>query len=622
LRDKVTASMATHPPRKGSVVLAAKSLLPQVDRLNIYLNNYSSVPRALRHPKINAVLSKNGRGDLGDAGKFFWADQVEGYHLTVDDDILYPSDYVSRQVQAVEKYRRRALVGVHARIWRGGFKDYYRPKRVIGWTQPSKEDVFVHTLGTGTLCYHTSTLKIDPTLFRYPNMADIWLTVLAKKLGVPMVSLSRKSGWMTMVPGSQEVSIFSNTCPQGDTRAKHREIMSGYNWNDRGIKVSAVIPVQNEEDVEQARTTLVSLLRQHRRPDHIVVRTNSNLFDKIGPDLIDRAEAVRGDGPEELAELLIPAGVFLPPLYIWECLDRLADRDVVAVPNMLAEQKGPADLWGRVTFWRPDRGVVARRTTGDGGRTSRLFGSVRRGGAVKDSKSTGVSRGVTLIIPTYNRKEKVIRAIRSIPRREVDEVLVADDNKKPMRLMMDGVTFIPTGGIGDEGGSYSRNCGLFAASFDKIVYLDDDDYLSGPGSVSSRSDALDEHELVWGDIQFDDYAAVPSKMRVVKSIRYRKGSLYTNHNNTIIGSQIAHRQDPDKFRWIPGGREADKRFILAAKEAGADGARVPRVVAHYGRSVPFWGSRARVPTPGVEVSRAASSAHRKPLRRDPRRHRK
>ena len=35
------------------------------------------------------------------------------YAFSVDDDIVYPPDYVRRMVTKIEEYRRQAIVGVH-----------------------------------------------------------------------------------------------------------------------------------------------------------------------------------------------------------------------------------------------------------------------------------------------------------------------------------------------------------------------------------------------------------------------------------------------------------------------------------------------------------------------------
>ena len=63
------ASMAAVPWREETLENVVNSLLPQVDRLNIYLNDWENVPSFLEHAKINAAFT-NEIGDIGDRENF------------------------------------------------------------------------------------------------------------------------------------------------------------------------------------------------------------------------------------------------------------------------------------------------------------------------------------------------------------------------------------------------------------------------------------------------------------------------------------------------------------------------------------------------------------------------
>ncbi|RZD47301.1 MAG: hypothetical protein CXT66_06950, partial [Methanobacteriota archaeon] len=116
--DTVTVSMASFPPRRERMVRVVKRILPQIDRLNIYLNDYEEVPPELINEKITVVLGKDADGDLRDNGKFYFLDEVEpGFHFTIDDDIEYPRDYIQKMILKIEQYGRHALVGIHGVIF-------------------------------------------------------------------------------------------------------------------------------------------------------------------------------------------------------------------------------------------------------------------------------------------------------------------------------------------------------------------------------------------------------------------------------------------------------------------------------------------------------------------------
>ena len=212
-RDMVTASMATFPARKESLMKTVAYLLPQVDQLNVYLNGYIAVPPFLRHPKITAVLSSQTPfGDRGDAGKFYWADSVKGFHLTVDDDLLYPPDYVQTLVRWVTHYKRKAVVGCHGAVITEPFVSYYRSRRVHHFQSNIEVPIPVHCLGTGTVCYHTDCIRVVREDFKHPNMADIWFAVLGQEQKVPFMCVAHSASWLRAQPASnQGDSIYAHS---------------------------------------------------------------------------------------------------------------------------------------------------------------------------------------------------------------------------------------------------------------------------------------------------------------------------------------------------------------------------------------------------------------------------
>ncbi len=192
----IRASLASIPARTRTLRHTVASLLPQVDRLGVYLNGYSEVPGFLRGRNIDVARSEE-HGDRGDAGKFFWADAGDfDYHLTCDDDLVYPRGYAARLVAGVEKYHRRAVVSLHGARLRPEPVDYYGSvaERFHCLSDVEGEHA-VHVLGTGAACWHRS-LAIDPAIFRAPNMADMWLATWAQREGVPLIVLPHERGWL------------------------------------------------------------------------------------------------------------------------------------------------------------------------------------------------------------------------------------------------------------------------------------------------------------------------------------------------------------------------------------------------------------------------------------------
>jgi len=217
--DMITASLATIPGRRRSLKGVVRRLLPQVDRLNVYLNRspampggdeYPRLPDFLKHPKICALWSCDTPfGDQGDAGKYFWSSAIKGYHIICDDDVLYPPDFIALLVAAVDKYRQKAVVGFHGAILTEPFQQYYGSRRTFHFGAALGEDVPVHIVaGAGGVAFHTSTLKVCREDFKHPNMGDIWFGLLAQKQKVPLICLEHPSGWLVDDVSTRDDSIY------------------------------------------------------------------------------------------------------------------------------------------------------------------------------------------------------------------------------------------------------------------------------------------------------------------------------------------------------------------------------------------------------------------------------
>jgi len=222
--DECVVSIASMGYRSHMLAQVVDSLYWQVDRINVYLNNYAAVPKFLKRPKIQVALSQK-HGDRGDAGKFFWSDALPGscYHFTCDDDILYPQDYVARMRHHVEQYGRKALVSLHGaclrRLPSGSF--YNQRVSLLRCTRSVAHDTPVHIPGTGVLAYHVSTIRLRPEMFRCANMADVWVGLAAKQQGIPVVVARHGPRWILTIPDPRpERSIFERYKRRDAVQAK------------------------------------------------------------------------------------------------------------------------------------------------------------------------------------------------------------------------------------------------------------------------------------------------------------------------------------------------------------------------------------------------------------------
>jgi glycosyltransferase involved in cell wall biosynthesis len=213
--DKITATMATMPGREESLKEVITSIIDQVDELRIYTNNLHQVPVNLHNKKIKWLFSKDHAGDIGDAGKFYSIDDIQGYHLTIDDDLIYPPDYVARLISAIEHYERRCTISLHGRSFPPGkISSYYRSATgCYSCLRSVARDVFVHVVGTGVLAYHTDTVRVPFETFQAANMADVWFSKYCQEKKVPRLVLKHAGGWVKDSPYyDQATSIYFNNC--------------------------------------------------------------------------------------------------------------------------------------------------------------------------------------------------------------------------------------------------------------------------------------------------------------------------------------------------------------------------------------------------------------------------
>jgi hypothetical protein len=209
--ERIYANMATIPSRIPIAERAVACILPQVDQLNVYLNGFEEVPWFLQHEKVNVVRSQD-HGDRGDAGKFYWADKVDGYYFTVDDDILYPPDYVEKLKGALDKRGKKCAVGVHGEMYPDVIKHWTQDrKKTYHFYYECEKDVPVHVLGTGCMAYHTSKLKVDPDEFKIPNMADVWFTCICSRNTFFRVVIQHPRGWLNILHVPEPETIWGKS---------------------------------------------------------------------------------------------------------------------------------------------------------------------------------------------------------------------------------------------------------------------------------------------------------------------------------------------------------------------------------------------------------------------------
>ena len=198
-QQQVFIGVASIPSRIDSLRRVVESLLPQCGQLGVYLNGYSSVPSFLDNPKI-VVQRSQVTGDLRDNGKFYFLTESKlKFYATVDDDILYPNDYVARLLLYLRISGGACAVGVHGFVLPETVTSISENRYVYHFAGPEPFLTPASVLGTGTTLFDQAKWGLNFNEFRDPGMADVWFAKAAKSRGASMWVIPRAKSWLTPI---------------------------------------------------------------------------------------------------------------------------------------------------------------------------------------------------------------------------------------------------------------------------------------------------------------------------------------------------------------------------------------------------------------------------------------
>lgn len=231
----IYAGLATIPTRHRTLESVVNSLLAQVDRLFVVLNGFVSVPDFLSRERITVIRSQD-IGDLRDNSKLFglYCFMGDAHYVTCDDDIVYPDDYVKTLVDAIEKYGRKCVVGVHGAIYGAGSR-HFRDRLLLHFEEALEEDLPVNVLGTGTVAFHTSTYRPDYLRFRATGMVDLMVAEQLSTSGVPCLSISRRPDFIRAAAHGKEMMTLYNETRVAES--PHDILVRTHEWSLSTAKV-------------------------------------------------------------------------------------------------------------------------------------------------------------------------------------------------------------------------------------------------------------------------------------------------------------------------------------------------------------------------------------------------
>jgi hypothetical protein len=203
--------MATMPSRIESLRIALPHIVAQVDTLYLYLDKYEEVPPELSAmPKVVALLPADPASSLAAAGKFHGLSLRAGpcLYFCFDDDIVYGDGYVDHLAAALRRHDYEPVVGLHGAVYRMPIASYVRDRQLLHFNKALGFDVVVDELGTGTIAFHSSAIRIEPHRWLNPNMADLQLMIDAVRQRKQRICIRRPPGLLKPIAENQPDSLY------------------------------------------------------------------------------------------------------------------------------------------------------------------------------------------------------------------------------------------------------------------------------------------------------------------------------------------------------------------------------------------------------------------------------
>lgn len=208
----VIGNMATMPERLHCLYKALGSILPQLDHLNLYLNNfprtfnlYEHYPELEAYSHIIQFTSSRDIGDRRDHARFTDALKYgQGhYYVCIDDDIVYPADYIEQLAGRSETYHDKVALCVHGYgLWENlqdFTSDRARASRYFHFEHELASDALVDVAGIGTLFCPAELIEEDFSSPPY-GFSDLVLAKYFFTRSIPVVAIRRQKSWLKGIP--------------------------------------------------------------------------------------------------------------------------------------------------------------------------------------------------------------------------------------------------------------------------------------------------------------------------------------------------------------------------------------------------------------------------------------
>lgn len=184
---KAIGCMATYDKRANTRGKAIDSIKYQLDELIVVDNSAHEVDRA-DNAKFKALD---------------WFDEP-CFMFLLDDDLIYPPDYVQKSIEAIEQFG--CIITYHGRQLLGTGLNYYKAHKGFHCLGKVAENEVIDVAGTGvtafsTEYFHPKGLANSPDL----KMSDLVFSLAAARQGKQIGVIKHESGWIKHINNRETI---------------------------------------------------------------------------------------------------------------------------------------------------------------------------------------------------------------------------------------------------------------------------------------------------------------------------------------------------------------------------------------------------------------------------------
>jgi len=196
----VSATMANIPGRIDHLPEVINGIKDQVDYLFVYCNYKKEeehlIPECLNKPWIIVFKAWEEVGDLFCDGKYYPIQYIrDGYIFGIDDDIVYPSNYIQIGIDGLERYGRKIFVSYHGGIISNDKSvNFCETRNLYHFDDMVPEDVKVNICGSGASAWHKKEVDISYLECHTHNITDCYLAVMLQKQKIPIMNIKKQGG--------------------------------------------------------------------------------------------------------------------------------------------------------------------------------------------------------------------------------------------------------------------------------------------------------------------------------------------------------------------------------------------------------------------------------------------